>query len=239
MDTLAKRLGRWLPAVLLTALLGWGCASGEDPEAGIDDVQSIYDRVPTEQAAPAPVADPAPALAEVPAAAVPAADPRPAEEGAAYTLKVGDGVIIALRGIPHSEQIECLVDEWGTISLPLINEVEVTGLSASELAKKIRQIYIDQGIYKNININVMIPTRYYFMQGEVRQPGRYQLVSAVRLSQAIASAAGFTNFANGTVLVRRNGGVYKTVKAKKLDQNPEDDILLEPGDIIEALRGIF
>ena len=232
MDTLAKRLGRWLPAVLLTALLGWGCASAEDPEAGIDDVQSIYDRVPSEQAAPAP----APAPAPVAAAPV---DLRPGEDGTAYTLKVGDGVVIALRGIPHSEQIECLVDEWGTISLPLINEVEATGLSASELAKKIRQCYIDQGIYKNITINVMIPTRYYFMQGEVRQPGRYQLVSAVRLSQAIASAAGFTNFANGKVIVKRNGAVYKTVNAKKLDKNPEDDILLEPGDIIEADRGWY
>lgn len=234
METLAKRLGRWMPAVLLTALLGWGCASVEDPEAEIGDVQSIYDRVPSqEEAAPVPVPVPEPS-AETPEVTTWSSS----EDAAAYTLKVGDGVVIALRGIPNPDQIECLVDEWGTISLPLINEVEATGLSASELAKKIRQTYIDNKIYKNISVNVLIPTRYYFMQGEIRHPGRYQLVSAVRLSQAIASAAGFTEFANGKVVIRRDGVVYKEVgNAKKLDQNPQDDILLEPGDIIEAKRG--
>lgn len=236
METHAKRLGRWLPAVLLTALLGWGCASVDDPEAEIDDVQSIYDRVPSqEEATPdaEPVAAPEPAeeTSEMPTWSN-------SDDAAAYTLKVGDGVVIALRGIPTPEQIECLVDEWGTISLPLINEVEATGLSASDLAKKIRQTYIDNKIYKNISVNVLIPTRYYFMQGEIRHPGRYQLVSAVRLSQAIASAAGFTEFANGEVIIKRDGVVYKEVgNAKKLDRNPQDDILLEPGDIIEVKRG--
>lgn len=234
MDTRAKRLaGRWLPAVLLTALLGWGCASVEDPEAEIDDVQSIYDRIPSQEE-PAPAPEPVPE--EEPAVVTWSSS----DDASAYTLKVGDGVVIALRGIPHPEQIECLVDEWGTISLPLINEVEATGLSASELAKKIRQTYIDNKIYKNISVNVLIPTRYYFMQGEIRQPGRYQLVSAVRLSQAIASAAGFTEFANGAVIIKRDGVVYKEVgNAKKLDRNPQDDILLEPGDIIEVKRGFW
>lgn len=213
---------------------------------------------PAGAATPAPVAEPAPL--PVPAA-VPEAVPAPVSalpppvvdspasvlvqdvtqafdgENSAYVLKAGDGVQISLRGIPQPEQIECLVDEYGMISLPLINEVKAVGLSAAELAKNIRQIYLDQGLYRNITINVMIPTRYYFTQGEFRSPGRYQMIAAVRLSQAIAGAAGFTDFASGQVLVRRNGIIFKTIKnARRLDRTPEDDILLEPDDIIEAVR---
>ena len=155
----------------------------------------------------------------------------------AYALRVGDGVAISLRGIPTPEKIECQVDEYGMIPLPLINDVRAEGLTAAELQKNIRQIYLDRGIYKNINVTVLIPTRYYYTQGEFKSQGKFQLVSAITLSQAIAASGYFTDFASGKVLIRRNGVIFKTVNnARKLDRNPEDDILIEPNDIIEAVR---
>ena len=155
----------------------------------------------------------------------------------AYALRVGDGVAISLRGIPTPEKIECQVDEYGMIPLPLINDVRAEGLTAAELQKNIRQIYLDRGIYKNINVTVLIPTRYYYTQGEFKSQGKFQLVSAITLSQAIAASGYFTDFASGKVLIRRNGVIYKTVNnARKLDRTPEDDILIEPNDIIEAVR---
>ena len=69
--------------------------------------------------------------------------------------------------------------------MPFINEVRAAGQSAAELARNIRQTYLDQGIYRNISVNVVVPTRYYFIQGEIRGPGRFQMVSAMRVSQAI------------------------------------------------------
>jgi protein involved in polysaccharide export with SLBB domain len=161
-------------------------------------------------------------------------------ELAAYALRVGDGVAITLRGIPQPEKIECQVDEYGMIPLPLINDVRAEGLSAAELQKTIRQIYLDRGIYKNINVTVLIPTRYYYTQGEFKSQGKFQLVSAITLSQAIAASGYFTDFASGKVLIRRNGVIFKTVRnARKLDRTPEDDILIEPNDIIEAVRSYF
>ncbi len=158
----------------------------------------------------------------------------------AYALKIGDGVQIALRGIPTPEKIECQVDEYGMVALPLINDVKAEGLSGAELAKNIRQVYLERGIYKNINVTVLIPTRYYFTQGEFKSTGKFQLISAINLSQAIAGSGYFTDFANGKVFIRRNGKIFKTVKnAKRLDRTPEDDILIEPGDIIEAERSIW
>ena len=195
-----------------------------------------------EPLAPAPVEVVPPAEPIVPPPQVPSYDmangsDAAKDEASAYTLKIGDGVQITLRGIPTPEKIECQVDEYGMVALPLINDVKAEGLSGAELAKNIRQIYLERGIYKNINVTVLIPTRYYFTQGEFKSTGKFQLVSAINLSQAIAGSGYFTDFANGRVFIRRNGVIFKTVNnAKRLDRTPEDDILIEPGDIIEAQR---
>lgn len=177
-----------------------------------------------------------------PEAAVPAVPPVRAEPGAggntAYVLAVGDAVQIILRGIPGGEAIEDIIDEGGYVTLPLIDEVMAAGCTATQLEKTIRDTYRERRIYKDINVQVMVPTRFYYMQGEIRAAGRVQLVSAVRLSQAIAANGGGTEFWNGKVVVKRNDGRVINVKnARRLERTPEEDILLEPGDIVELKRG--
>ena len=157
-----------------------------------------------------------------------------------YMLKVGDGVQVFLRGIPTPDLIEDIIDEEGKISLPFINEVQAAGLAASELERNIRQIYLDQDIYRNITVNVVVPTRSYFILGEVRAAGRFQIMSATRVSQAIAAAGGYTEYASGKVQVKRRGAIVKVIKdARRLERAPEDDILLEPDDVVEVLRSWF
>ena len=154
-----------------------------------------------------------------------------------YLLKVGDGLQVYLRGIPTPEVIEDVIDEAGRITLPFINEVQAAGLSASDLERTIRQTYLDQDIYRNITVNVVVPTRSYFIQGEIRAPGRYQIMSATRVSQAIAGAGGYTEFASGKVQIKRGGQIIKVIRnARRLERAPEDDILLEPDDVVEVLR---
>ena len=154
-----------------------------------------------------------------------------------YTLKQGDVVQVYLRGIPSAEAIEAIIDEYGMISLPFINEIVAEGQTASELSKTIRRIYQEQGIYRNISVSVVVPTRFYFVQGEIRAPGRFQMVTATRVSQAIAGAGGYTEFASGRVQVKRGGKIHMTIRnARRLERTPQDDILLEPDDIVEVLR---
>jgi protein involved in polysaccharide export with SLBB domain len=187
---------------------------------------------------PAPVPAPAPTVA--PAGAVPPPAGASGGDSGAYTLKVGDGVQVYLRGIPMSDAIEDLIDERGKITLPLINEIQAAGITASQLEQSIRQTYLDQDIYRNITVNVVVPTRFYFIQGEIRQPGRFQIVSATRVSQAIAGAGGYTEYASGQVVVKRGGKIFKTIKnSRRLERTPDDDILLEPDDIIEVRRSLW
>lgn len=157
-----------------------------------------------------------------------------------YRLKVGDGIQIFLRGIPTPDAIEDVIDEVGMIALPFIDNVHAAGLTASELERRIQKQYLDRDIYRNISVNVVVPTRYYFIQGEIRAPGRFQIMSATRVSQAIAGAGGYTEYASGKVLIKRNGKIVKTIRnARRLERTPDDDILLEPDDIIEVRRSIW
>lgn len=198
---------------------------------------------PSTPAASTPVS-PAPAAPpQAQPASKPAAPPyvsSPTDDGVAYQLKVGDVVQVFLRGIPSGEAIEDVIDEDGMISLPLINEIRAAGMTASELERNIRQTYLDQDIYRNITVNVVVPTRYYFIQGEIRGPGKFQLVTATRVSQAIAAAGGYTEYASGQVLIKRSGKIIKTIRnSRRLERTPEDDILLEPDDIIEVRRSLW
>lgn len=189
---------------------------------------------PTPAAVPPPITEPS---------AVPSVtEPQVGDtyDGVAYLLKQGDVVQVSLRGIPNAEAIELIIDEKGMIPLPFINEVLAAGLTSSELARNIRQIYQDEGIYRNISVSIVVPTRYYFVQGEIRQPGRFQIVSATRISQAIAGAGGYTEFASGRVVIKRGGKIVKTIKnARRLERSPEDNIRVEPDDIIEVQRSFW
>ena len=187
-----------------------------------------------------PVSAPTPAPVS---ATIPVDQPAPAasvSSDSGYTLKVGDGVQVFLRGIPGGEVIEDIIDESGLITLPFINDIQAAGMSASDLERNIRKTYLDQDIYRNITVNVVVPTRYYFIQGEIRAAGRFQIMSATRVSQAIAGAGGYTEYASGQVLIYRNGKIVKNIRnARRLDRSPEDDILLEPGDRIEVKRSLW
>ena len=188
---------------------------------------------------PAPVPPPITEPSAIPSVTEPQVDDT--YDGVAYLLKQGDVVQVSLRGIPpNAEAIELIIDEKGMIPLPFINEVQAAGLTSSELARNIRQIYQDEGIYRNISVSIVVPTRYYFVQGEIRQPGRFQIVSATRISQAIAGAGGYTEFASGRVVIKRGGKIVKTIRnARRLERTPDDDIRVEPDDIIEVQRSLW
>lgn len=159
-----------------------------------------------------------------------------------YRLKVGDPVVVYLRGIPGApggeQQIENIVGEDGCIQLPYINDVNVLNMTATEAQEIIRKAYLDQRIYKQIAVNVVIPSRSYYIRGEIRQPGRYPLVGTVTVLQAIAAAGGYTEFASRSVEIYR-GDKRIELNMRQIEKRPELDRVIEPGDIIVVDRSIF
>ena len=185
-----------------------------------------------------PAAAPAPSSGSAAEAA-----PAPVSTVAVYKIRVGDPLVIYLRNVPGypggQQNVEAVVDENGTINLPFLNFVQVAGKSPAEVERELQSLYVDGGFYRNIGINVLLPTRVFYVYGEVRAPGRFQLVGNVTVLQAIASAGGFTDYANArAVEVKRLDKVFR-VNVKDLKKNPVKDIELEAGDVVNVPRSPF
>lgn len=157
-----------------------------------------------------------------------------------YQLRSMDPVQIVLLGVPEEKQIQTVIDEKGCISIPYVDEpVLASGLTTSELERKIQKIYIDGQIYRSITVNVITTAKSYYMDGEVRRPQEYPLVSRITLLQAVAAASGYTEYANKkNITITRNGRIIKA-NAKDLEKNPEMDIPIEAGDRIMVHRSWF
>ena len=132
-------------------------------------------------AAAKPVAKPAPVLqapAPVTAARKDSAATSTMSSSTAYRLKAGDPIVVYLRGIPGvpggEQQIEDIIDENGAINLPYVGAIQAGGKTSTELEQTIQKTYIDQQIYRYITVNVVVPSRSYYVRGEIRQPGRFR-----------------------------------------------------------------
>ncbi|MGB2662586.1 MAG: polysaccharide biosynthesis/export family protein [Candidatus Acidiferrum sp.] len=127
----------------------------------------------------------------------------------------------------------------GKISLPLLNDVQAAGLTAMELAGVVREGLTKYITNPQVTVTVTeINSRRVYCMGEVLKPGGFPLLPNMTALQAISSCGGFTQFAKlkGIYVLRVEGGKqvqhpfnYKAVvKGKK----PDDNILLQPGDVI-------
>lgn len=159
---------------------------------------------------------------------------------APYRLRQGDPVIIYLRGImPKDDQIEEIVDERGYVTLPYIDDVFAAGRTSSELEREIQRIYVDRQIYRTVTVNVVMPSQSYFVQGEVRQPQRYPLVTGTTVMQAIAAAGGYTDYAEPRRVTLTRGRDVKIINMRDVERNPQQDMSVESGDVIRVPRSIF
>ncbi len=146
-----------------------------------------------------------------------------------------------------------IVSEAGTISYPLIGEVEVKGLTLYEVENVLEKRLRDGEYLKNPQITVkldlaMMKTysdKEVSVIGEVKKPKAIPLLGkSITVLEAIAKAGGFTEFAapNRTAIIRVEDGVEKTIKVnlnkvKKGDKSL--DIILKQGDVIDVPETYF
>ena len=146
-----------------------------------------------------------------------------------------DPIYIRFSGIMEQQQLELTIDENGEINLLHIPKpIKAAGLTASQLEQKIEDLYTSGGIYKNVQVNVTMTAKVYYVHGEVNAPGQFQLMTGTTLMQSIAGARGFTPFANKKkVTITRYGKIYK-YNTKEIEKNPSKDVKIEAGDVIKV-----
>ena len=126
----------------------------------------------------------------------------------------------------------------GKISLPLLNDVQASGLTPQQLADSVREKLKKYIADPRVTVVVtQINSKRIFMVGEVLHPGPMSMIANMTVLQALSSA-GLNQFANTKriyVLRTENGkqqklpvNYRKLVKGEQIEQN----YLLQPGDEI-------
>ncbi len=155
------------------------------------------------------------------------------------TLGRGDRVLIYLRAIPVPEDLRAVVDDRGKINLPHIGKIEVEGMTTSRAETFIEKKYIEEGIYNRITVILVAQEYEYFVQGEIKRPGKYPLSGETTLSQAVAQAGGATDFGNLKKVDILRGRETLRFNLNEIEKGEEKNPIIEPGDVIRVNRGLW
>ena len=134
------------------------------------------------------------------------------------------------------------VSSRGQISLPLLGEISVKGLSAWDVEKLIEEKF--QSTYiKDPHVSIFVQEHFsqrVTIVGEVKSPGTYDFPARQRLMDAIALAGGLTEKAGQIAQVRRNSSSLQDANTEFIvdldelmkDGKTELNISINGGDVI-------
>jgi|SRR5437773_2231340 len=147
--------------------------------------------------------------------------------------------IIVWRNADLSKVVTVRPD--GRISLPLLGDIEATGLTPGQLTTNIVTKLKQFKETPTVSVILQQGNSYaVYVLGEVGKPGRYFLKSKTTLLQAITNAGGFAPIAarNRIVIFRWVEGKNQEIKLKAsydeivLKDNSDQNVILKPGDTI-------
>ena len=150
------------------------------------------------------------------------ADSESSEPAAGYQLDAGDTINIRVLG-EDDLSLEIEIGESGSITYPLLREVNVRGMTTGELENLMTRRLIDEEflIDPDISINI-VEYRPFYINGEVEEPGSYPFEPGLTLRRAVSLAGGFTERASRTRITILN--------------SDNDEINVEAGDELLDMR---
>ncbi|HYX67705.1 MAG TPA: polysaccharide biosynthesis/export family protein [Terriglobales bacterium] len=183
-----------------------------------------------------PPAAPARSMAAVRSPSVSAA---PARVGPDYVIGPGDLLAIDVWNEPEiTGKVSVRTD--GRITLPLVGEVQASGLTPSALqamlSQRLQQYVKEPAV--TVAVEQMNSHRFNVL-GEVEHPGSFPLAQETHVLDALAQAGGFRDFAKVTrIYVLHHTPDGRTVKLpfnyKRVThaQADEENIVLQAGDSV-------
>ena len=121
-----------------------------------------------------------------------------------YKIGAKDLIEISVFGLNDMNKT-VRVSEGGKITLPLLGEVEVEGLTKTELEKKLSQLF-EEKYLQSPQVTVFIKeyqSKRISVLGAVGKPGPYELLGRQTLLQLISEAGGLTENAGDKIIVIR------------------------------------
>jgi len=166
------------------------------------------------------------------------AQPKPTSSDSSYLIGPRDVLDISVWKEPDLTRAVPVRPD-GKISLPLLNDVQASGLTPMQLAAQITNSL--QKYVTNPEVTVIVTetnSQRIYILGEVSHTGAYTLIPGMTVLQALSNAGGPTPFAHVSkiyVLRQENGKQIKlffnykeAIKGKETQQN----IALMPGDTV-------
>ena len=137
------------------------------------------------------------------------------------------------------EEIETKVDKNGNITLPYIKRVSVVGLTAAEASTKIRQSYIDKGIYKDLTVDVTSKAGFLYVEGEIKEPGKKDFLGGMTLSDLLIESGGMNEFAKFWEIKIKRGSQQSIHNYEEIREGKAKDPILKPGDRVFIPRRVI
>ncbi len=163
---------------------------------------------------------------------------KPATEDPNYIIGPEDEVIVNVwKEVDLSRSVPVRPD--GKISMPLLNDVQASGLTpmqlGAEITARLKKFISDPQV--TIIISKVNSQRIYLV-GEVTHAGAYPLVPNMTVLEALSSAGGCTPFAKQTKIyilrmengreIRRPFNFKEVLNGQRMEQN----VMLKAGDTI-------
>ena len=169
---------------------------------------------------------------------------RPAESTSyprAVEYAIGPGDVLSIQVWKEPDLSRSMpVRPDGRISLPVLGEMQASGLTALQLQDRIGDRL--QAFVRNPQVNVtveQIKSRTFNVVGKVAKAGSFELLKPTTVLDAIALAGGFQDFARVTkIYVLRRSATGKEAmlrfnyKRVIKGQHPEQNVTLEPNDTV-------
>lgn len=120
----------------------------------------------------------------------------PAAVAPDYLIGPGDVLQINVWKEPEASVPSAIVRSDGRISVPLVKDVEVQGLTTAEVEKRLTEKFV--GLIPGADVTVLVRetrSKKVYLLGAVKKEGPLMLHGPLTVLQAIAEAGGFTDFA--------------------------------------------
>lgn len=154
----------------------------------------------------------------------------------AAVLIEGDVILISFPAAPDLNTSQKIRRD-GHITLPLIGEVEVSGLTPTELETALLALYDKQLVTKEVSVTVTSSSRTFYVNGAVLSPGKQVSDRRLTALEAIMEAGGPSPSANlkKVTIIRQEGDKRTTHKLNMKDVlagKKKNVFYIQPSDII-------
>lgn len=156
-------------------------------------------------------------------------------------IVAGRGIEIRIQGVPIEEKGRIdgaySVSATGTVRMPLIGEVSISGMSTNAAAAKLEGVYKANGIYTSPTFQISATSADAIRQdqvtisGFVRGAGPKPYTPGMTLYQAVAAAGGANEFGDMKRVLLMRG---KTSRVYNLNNLQDRNIVLQPDDTVEV-----